>query len=341
MDLLRKLMRDVLKERRRRNVTTALVTNVPQLLLRSTAESTLRAYRHYFKVFASWCHIHECRCVPAEPGTVELFLTDVAGRYSPRTVSGLLNGIAFAHRAAGETFDRSMFDRLLQGIRRRHARPPRQAAPLTVAELRTMVLALPNTLQAARDRALVTVGFAGALRGHELVGLDVGTPARDCTGEVLLEPDGARIALYKSKGDQMARGQMKWIPRGGNPCPVEAMEHWLKKARITSGPIFRPVTCGRVSCRRLHADEVGKAVKRLIYTSALRSGLSDQEAKARIVRYSGHSLRTGFVTSAVMAGVRNEDIAAHVGWKNTKYVFIYARQAEPLRNNPAQLVLSL
>ncbi len=74
--------------------------------------------------------------------------------------------------------------------------------------------------------------------------------------------------------------------------------------------------------------------------SALRSGLSDKQAKLRTAGYTGHSLRTGFVTSAVMAGVPNQDIAAHVGWKNTKYVFIYARQAEPLRNNPAQLALS-
>ncbi len=88
------------------------------------------------------------------------------------------------------------------------------------------------------------VGFAGALRGYELVGLDVGTHARD-TGKVPFEPDGARIALHKSKGDQIGSGQTKWLPRGGNPCPVEAMEYWLKKARITSGPIFRPAPMAR------------------------------------------------------------------------------------------------
>ena len=333
-------MRNILRGRRSSDARAMLVANVRPLLLRSAAESTLRTYRQYFKVFASWCQIHQYRCVPAAADTVALFLVDMAERYRPGTVVGLLNTIALAHRAAGQSFDRSQFDRLVQGIRRQHGTPPRQAPPITVAELRSMVAALPNTLQDARDRALVVVGFAGALRSYELVGLDVGTHTRDSTGTVAIDPSGARIALHKTKGDQTGSGQTKWLPRGGNPCPVEALEYWLMKARITSGPIFRPTTYGIVSCRRLAPQGVSRAVRRLMHLSALRAGLTDEQAKLRTAGYSGHSLRTGFVTSAVMAGVPNQDIAAHVGWKNTKYVFIYARQAEPLRNNPAQLALS-
>ena len=73
---------------------------------------------------------------------------------------------------------------------------------------------------------------------------------------------------------------------------------------------------------------VGRVLRRLVYRSAFRSGLDETQARVRAASYSGHSLRTGFVTSAVMAGVRNEDIAAHVGWSGTHHVFRYARRGE-------------
>jgi integrase len=112
--------------------------------------------------------------MPASPQTVALFLTDVAERYRPGTVEALLGGIVFAHRMAGRPFDPSFPSAIVKGIWRSHRTVPRRAAAITVADLRRIVDALPDTMQGARNRALLTVGFAGALRRSELVGLDVG-----------------------------------------------------------------------------------------------------------------------------------------------------------------------
>ena len=85
---------------------------------------------------------------------------------------------------------------------------------------------------------MVMVGFASALRACEVVGMNFGTHGRGSTGVVALEPSGARIVLHKSKTDQVGRGQAKWLPRGGNPCAVEALESWLARRVFKTGRYF-------------------------------------------------------------------------------------------------------
>jgi integrase len=325
--------------RRSNSGSLALAEELSPLLLQSYAEGTLKACRSSFTTFARWCRVHERTAFPADADTISLFLADVAPRYATATVRSLLSAIALVHRAAGKPFDCRDFDALMQGIRRQHSRPPRQATPLTVAEVRNILTDMPEGLRSTRDRAMVMAGFAGALRACEVVGLDVGTHGCGSTGLIAIGPTGAHIVLHKSKGDRAGKGQTKWLPRGGNPCAVEAIESWLRAADITGGPLFRP-TVGRDRLR-MHVEWVGQVLRRLVFQSARRSGLNETQARLRAAGYSGHSLRTGFVTSAVMAGVPNEDIAAHVGWSSTHHVFRYARRGEPLQNNPAQLVLSL
>lgn len=330
-----------IKEQRPEETALALVEKVPQLLRRSLAEGTLRRYRGAFKVFASWCRINGRACMPAAADAVALFLADMAERYHSRTIDSMLSAIALAHRAAGESFDRKQFDRLLQGIRRAHGTAPRRAAPLTVGELRTILTALPDTAKGARDRALLTVGFAGALRRTELVALDLGPPARNSRGCVWVDAQGATLALHTAKNDATGNGHSRWLPRGGNPCPVAALERWLAISGITCGPVFRGVTRGgSIGANRLYPDFVGELIKDLVHASARRAGMSKAQAKARAALFSSHSLRSGFVTSAVMAGVSSEDIAAHVGWSSTQFVFAYVREVDPFKGNPAQLVLS-
>jgi integrase len=205
-----------------------------------------------------------------------------------------------------------------------------------------MVDASAETMQGARDRALLTVGFAGALRPSELVGLDVGRARKGGLGYVRIESGGVHIVLGRSKCDQTGEGMSKWLPRGGNPCPVEALQRWLSRADIRSGPAFRSLRRGGgVAPERLHKDTVGTIIKRWVYRLALASGENEEQARARACRVSGNSLRVGFVTSALAAGVSSEDIADHVGWTSTALVFRYARGCDPLRDNPARLVLSV
>jgi integrase len=100
------------------------------------------------------------------------------------------------------------------------------------------------------------------------------------------------VVIRRSKTDQTGEGQEVAIPRGYRLRPVEAVQAWLTSAKISSGPVFRAVARGgRVSCAALADDSAARIVKRY----ARRVGLDP-------AAFAGHSLRSGFLTSAAEAG---------------------------------------
>jgi integrase len=143
----------------------------------------------------------------------------------------------------------------------------------------------PDTLAGIRDRAIVLLGFAAALRRSELVAVDVSD----------IEPRRKGIVLHKrrSKTDQEGKGAKIPVPRGNALKPVDALEAWLKASGISEGPLFRAVhRSGVLLKHRLSDRDVARIVKRSVAAAGI-------DAKV----FSGHSLRAGFVTSALDAGV--------------------------------------
>ena len=117
-----------------------------------------------------------------------------------------------------------------------------------------MLALCPDNMIGKRDRALLCLGFAGAFRRSELCALEV--------ADLTEVPDGLRILIRRSKGDQEGQGQEVAIPRGYKLRPVEAVQTWLAAAEISSGPVFRAVTRGgRVSCEPLRPDGMARALK--------------------------------------------------------------------------------
>jgi hypothetical protein len=98
---------------------------------------------------------------------------------------------------------------------------------------------------------------------------------------------------------------------------------------------------GQVLPKRLPKATVNIIVKQCVYELARALGGSEEQARARASQVSGHSLRVGFVTSALAAGVSSEDITDHVGWKSRECVFRYARDDDRFCDNPAGLVLAV
>jgi integrase len=306
----------------------------------SRAQSTLKVYRRTFRAFLTWCNEYEHIPLPASDETICLFLSDIAERYRPKSLQSFISGIAFAHRVSGHRFDRKALEVVLSGIRRTHGMGSRQVAAIPVDELRTIVDALPMNLRGARDRALLVIGFAGALRCTELVGLDFGGTRSGGMGCIKIGPEAARIDLHASKNDQEGKGISKVLPRGGNPCPVRTLERWLALSDISSGPVFRPITrWDTIGSKRLRAQSVGEIVKRCVALARLAEGMSVERARACASQVSSHSLRAGFVTSAVAASVTSENIARHVGWKSTVMTLRYVREHRLTSCNPLRQVL--
>lgn len=288
----------------------------------SMATATRTAYARQWATFTSWADRHAVAALPAEPGTIAAYCADLfdAGA-SHSTIDQALAAIAAAHKVAGidPVPTRSELVRSTRkGQRKARAVAQREAAPLTVGELRRVVVRIDTATTAGlRDRALLLIGFAGALRRSEIVALEV----EDLTAV----DDGLTIRVRRSKTDQEGQGATLAIPHGTDPdtCPVRALTAWLAHASIDTGPLFRAVTRhGTVG-----AALEGRAVARIVQRRVVAAGLDPS-------RYAGHSLRAGFVTTAAAAGATERAIAHQTRHSPTSSVLRrYIRHASPFTDN--------
>jgi len=293
--------------------TTALTTRptAADYARATRAQNTMRAYRAAWRSFAQWCAAEGRSALPADPLTVADYLAHTAQTHKPSTLGIHTAAIRAAHRAAGHA-DPTADERaraVLRGIRRVHGQPPAQRDPLTLDDLRAMVRACGDDLAGLRDKALLLVGFAAALRRSELVGLDV---------EHVRLNGVLRITIAKSKTDQEGQGITKTLPRLADQelCPVRALRAWLDAAGIASGPVFRAINRWGKLGARLSAYDVARIVKR----RAEAAGLD-----ARML--AGHSLRAGFATQAALAGLDPLAIAEVTGHKSLDVLRKYIRAA--------------
>ena len=290
----------------------------------SRSENTRRAYRSDWDHFVSWCNDRSISYLPADPKAVALYLTHQAYRLKPSTIARRLVAIAQAHKAAGHpspTTDEAV--RLVHaGIRRTHGVAPRQVRPVVTEDLRHMVTTCRDDPGGMRDRALLLMGFAAALRRSELVALDA--------GDVEKTKDGLVLRVRRSKTDQEGAGRKVGVPYGSNPstCPVRAWESWVELADIEDGPLFRGIDRhGNISPSRLSDRAVALVIKK-------RAGAAGIDPKT----VSGHSLRAGLATAAAAAGVSERAIAATTGHKSMTVLRGYIRDGSLFKENAAAAV---
>ena len=288
------------------------------------SQNTRRAYASDWDNFARWCHPYGFVPLPAKPETVALYLTALADALKPSTLGRRLATISQVHQAAGhDTPTAAAPVRLVwAGIRRAKGTDQHGKAPAVTPELRRMVDTLEDSLIGVRDRALLLIGFAGAFRRSELVGLDV--------KDVHAGHDGLTVFIRKSKTDQEGQGRKVGIPYGSHPhtCPVRAYGAWLEKCGLVEGPLFRGVTRhGKLQPDRLSDRAVALIVKR----AAEKAGLDPD-------KYAGHSLRAGLATSAAQAGVSERSIMAQTGHKSVVVARRYIRDGSLFRDNAAAQV---
>lgn len=285
------------------------------------AEATTRAYAGDLDAFRAWCAARGLAALPATPGVVAVYLAALAdqGR-KPATIARALAGIAAAHRAAGLPWAKSApaIVEVMKGIRRALGVAPEQKAPVTDAELRALVAALEGPA-AVRDRALLLVGWFGAFRRSEIVALEV--------SDVEHVTEGLRVRVRRSKTDQEGTGDTKGIPFASDPalCPVRALVAWLEAAGITEGPIFRAVDKGgNVGPVAITGAAVALVVKRAASRAGLDAG-----------RFAGHSLRSGFATTAAAKGRGLDAIMRQTGHRSERVARRYIRHATVFVQNAA------
>ena len=281
------------------------------------APSTRRAYEQDWLLFATWCAERRVVAIPAQPASVAAFLAAEADRgFRPVTIGRRAAAIAAAHRAQDHPnpCDSGAVAAVMSGIRREHGtRPLRKAAPLELDPLARLLEPIDTaTLAGQRDRALLLLGFAAALRRSELVALDV--------EDLELDPArGLKIVIRKSKSDQDQAGAQVAVPyaRARDRCAVRALHAWLEAASIHHGPVFRQMRRGdKLTDQRLTDQSVALIVKRRAQAGGLPPTF-----------LSGHSLRAGYATAAAAAGIEERKIANVTRHKNLPVLRGYIRAA--------------
>lgn len=289
--------------------------------LASLAPTTVTGYSSDWRSFTRFCAVHDLTPVPAAPTTVALYLEDLLTRARRATLDRHLAAIVKAHRLAGHPspLQDPWLESVVRGIRR--STPLRSAGKdaLLLHELRAMVLALPDSPLGARDRALLLLGYQGALRRSELVALDV--------EHLEFRDVGVLVEVARSKTDQLGHGEVLAIPNGRHPatCAPSALQHWLTVAGIDHGPLFRPLSRGgRVLPRRLGAATVGTVVQQ----RARAAGIEDPS------RLGAHSLRAGFVTEATRHAPEHQ-VARQTRHRRVETLWRYVRNRDLFTDSPA------
>jgi integrase len=296
-------------------VPVELVGQALEYAKASKAKNTRRAYASQWRRFELWCQERGASPLPAAPAVLALYITERAqqGARIP-TIDQAVAAIVYRHVRAKlpRPSDAPEVEDILNGIRRTTGRAKKQATPLSPDLLRRMVRAAPVKRAGFRDNALALVGFAAALRRHELVDLDV--------SDAIFTEEGLQLLVRRSKTDQEGHGATISVKFGADPetCPVRALRLWLDESGIEQGAIFRGVhRSGRVSGKRLD----GRDVSTILQRAARRAGIE-------LANISGHSMRAGLGTTAAKQGKRLEVIQKHMRHKRLDQTLEYVRQAK-------------
>ena len=290
----------------------------------SKADNTIRAYKSDFNDFELFCIKNEFKSLPTHPKIISLYITYLSKKDAKMsTLKRRIVSIGVIHKMKGHYLDTkhpAIIENIM-GIKRRKGSIQKSKKPLLINNLKKIINVIDenikNEIKRLRDRSIILIGFSGGFRRNEIVSLDY--------NDLDFMQEGLKITLRKSKTDQFGEGLIKGLPYFDNNqyCPVISISKWLEISKINSGPLFRRFKKGLgLSDNRLTDQTVALLIKEYLNLA----GIDNKN-------YSGHSLRSGFATSAAESGAEERNIMAMTGHKSTEMVRRYIKEANLFKNN--------
>jgi len=293
-------------------------------LQNSKANNTVRAYKSDFNDFELFCVQNGFISLPSEPKIVSLYLTHLSTKdVKMSTLKRRLVSIGVIHKLKGHYLDTKhpLIIENIMGIKRRKGSIQKGKKPLLINSLKIIINVIDEQkmkeIKKLRDRSIILIGFSGGFRRNELVSLDF--------EDLEFVQEGLKINLRKSKTDQFSEGTIKALPyfKNSQYCPVVSLRNWLDVAKINSGALFRRFSKGsRLTEKRLTDQTVALLIKEYLQSA----GIDNKN-------YSGHSLRSGFATSAAESGADERSIMTMTGHKSSEMVRRYIKEANLFKNN--------
>ena len=289
----------------------------------SKAANTLRAYKSDFKDFTRFCSKHSLKSLPSEPKIVSIYLTYLSKNSKMSTLKRRLVSIAMVHKLKGHYLDTKhpVIIENLMGIKRINGSIQKGKKPILINDLRKILKVIDEQnikdIKKLRDKSIILIGFSGGFRRNEIVSLDY--------EDLNFVHEGLKITVKRSKTDQFGEGSIKALPYFEESiyCPVTILQRWLNISKISKGALFRRFSKGSIlTSYRLTDQTVALLIKKYLNMAGV-----DSE------NYSGHSLRSGFATSAAEFGAEERNIMAMTGHKTTQMVRRYIKEANIFKNN--------
>lgn len=306
----------------------------------SVPENTRLAYEFELHCFAKWCDRHSLPVMPAPPKAIVVYLQQLADRGRdlrdvPRPEAGIkagplaygsimraLGAICRAHNRADHPspWNLQCVRNCRLAIGRQLGVAPEKKTALTPDLLRQVIDQIPDDIRGKRDRAMLLLGWHGARRRSEVAAAQLEDFRR--------EREGVIWTIPRSKTDQEGRGfevPLVWA-EDARYCALSALRQWVKASRLRSGPLFRRIDMAD----RLFDDAVtGHFVSQQVQAYARAAGLDPK-------LFAGHSLRSGWVTTAAKAGRTAHDIMRVTGHRSTNTVEGYIQHANVLEDAPGK-----
>ena len=276
-------------------------------LKNSKSHNTLRAYQSDFRDFSSFCAKNGFLSLPTEPKIIALYITHLSKSSKFSTLKRRIASISVIHKIKGHYLDTKhpIIMENLHGIKRTLGSRQKAKKPVLINDLKLIIQSIDK--EKLRDKALILIGFAGGFRRSELVNI--------YCEDVEFVSEGVKILIKRSKTDQSGEGGIKAIPYFDNQefCPVITLKNYINYKFVDNneGKIFK------IS---------DKSVALIIKKYAEKAGLDPS-------RYAGHSLRSGFATTAAEFGAEERNIMAMTGHKTTQMVRRYIQEANLFKNN--------
>ena len=294
----------------------------------SRASSTQRVYASDWRIFLAWCEARSIEALPADPRAVATFLAAEADNGAkPATIGRRLAAIGYYHKQAGlqppqAREGAAVIGQVMGGIRRtKGVRPVRKRAADGDA-LRDMLRAIEGDgLRSVRDRAVLALGMAAALRRSEIVALTL--------DDIELVPQGLKVTIRGSKTDQERAGAVIAIPEGRRIRPKALLLAWMGLAAHQDGTLFRKLTPADRLTARPMSD---RSIARIVQKHAAAAGYDPTE-------FAGHSLRAGFLTEAEANGAsifKMQEVSRH---KSVQVLSAYVRSREMFRDHAGEKFL--
>lgn len=318
---------------------------IKQIFVDGTAKNTLLAYKSDFEYFVCWAKMNAMPCeLPFDKDVVIKFIVDhlyglpddiddalievgmkaKKGPHKISTIQRRIAAISSIHKLKklSNPCDDSDVKLMLKKAKKAAAKNGykiNKKTATTADILGEMLSQCDDSIVGIRDRAILMFAFSsGGRRRSEVVSANI--------EDLQKVPNGYLVSLGVTKTDQTGEQNLQVPVLGASGSALEA---WLNKiGNPQYGPLFRALTPKlTVTNKRLNDKAIPRIVKRL----AEKAGYDPRD-------FSGHSMRSGFITEGGRQNINIFQLMELSGHKSIQTAKGYYRTGN-IVNNPASTML--